>query len=274
MQSLQILFIGIAALLAGVAIGLIAAPAPDTDDEAARVLLELQSEITASLHTLDTRLAAAAYDLGATGLDTDPAREILLETSTIHPSVIDSTTVGPDGIIRAAEPPAYHDVEGTDVSDQLATQHILATHRPIMSRILPVAEGIDASFISAPVFTREGIADEPPGMFIGFTSVVFRPDLLIGEAALPVVAGTPYTICVVDTDGRVIYDTDPDQIGLPLDDPIYTAYPELVAFVTRVTEERQGKGSYTFRGETKESIWTTVSLYGTEWRVAVNRIAD
>ncbi|RQD81779.1 MAG: hypothetical protein D5R96_06455 [Methanocalculus sp. MSAO_Arc2] len=92
--------------------------------------------------------------------------------------------------------------------------------------------------------------------------------------AEPIVSGTPYTVCGVDTDGRVLYDTDPDQIGLPLDDPVYTAYPQLVAFVTRVTEERQGIGTYSFRDETKESVWTTVSLHGTEWRVAVNRKAD
>lgn len=271
MQSSHAIVIAIACLLAGVVIGMVVISAPDADDEAAMILLRLQSEISASLETLDNNLAAAAYELGSTGLDNRAARDILLETSRIHPAIIDSTTISPAGIILAAEPSIHHGVEGTDVSDQKATQHILATRRPIMSGIVPVAEGGDASFISAPVFTRGGIFSEPPGRFLGFTSIVFSPDILIGQSAEPIVSGTPYSVTVVDTDGRVLYDTDPEQIGLPLDDPVYTAYPVLVEFVTRVTEERQGKGSYIFRDQTKEAVWTTVSLHGTEWRVAVTK---
>lgn len=273
MQSSHAIIIAIACLLAGVVIGMVVIPVPDADpdDDAAMILLRLQSEISASLETLDTKLTSAAYDLGSTGLDNKAARDILLEISSIHPAVIDSTTVSPEGIILAAEPFLHHDVEGVDVSDQKATQQILTTRRPIMSGIIPVAEGGDASFISAPVFSRGGIASEPPGRFLGFTSIVFQPHLLIGEATEPVVSGKPYSITVVDTDGRVLYDTDPEQIGLPLDDPVYTAYPVLVEFVTRVTKERQGQGSYIFRDQTKEAVWTTVSLHGTEWRVAVTR---
>jgi hypothetical protein len=273
MQSSHVIIIAIACLLAGVVIGIVVTPAPDADpdDDMAMILLRLQSEISASLETLDGELAAAAYDLGSTGLDSRAARDILLETSGIHPAIIDCTTVSPEGIILAAEPSIYHGVEGIDVSDQKATQHILATRRPIMSGIIPVAEGGDASFISAPVFSRGGIASEPPGRFLGFTSIVFRPDILIGEAAEPVVSGKPYSITVVDTEGRVLYDTDPEQIGLPLDDPVYSAYPVLVEFVTRVTEDGQGQGSYIFRDQTKEAVWTTVSLHGTEWRVAITR---
>ncbi|MCQ1539081.1 hypothetical protein FTO68_08825 [Methanocalculus taiwanensis] len=271
MQSSHAIIIAIACLLVGMGIGIALAPVPDADHDAAMILLRLQSEISASLEMLDNSMAAAAYDLGSTGLDNQAAHDILLETSGIHPAIIDCTTVSPDGIILAAEPSIHHGEEGTDVSDQKATQQILATRRPIMSGIVPVAEGGDASFISAPVFTRGGIASDPPGRFLGFTSIVFRPDILIGGVAEPVVSKTPYSVTVVDTDGRVLYDTDPDQIDLPLDDPIYSAYPVLIEFVTRVTEERQGKGSYIFRDQTKEAVWTTVSLHGTEWRVAVTR---
>lgn len=271
MQSSHAIIISIACLLAGGAIGMTLAPAPEADDGTAMILLRLQSEISASLEMLDNELAAVAYDLGSTGLDNQAAREILLTLSRTSPAIIDCTTVSPDGVILAAEPPEYHGAEGIDVSDQKATQHILATQRPVMSGYGLVAEDLDAVFISAPVFAQGGIASEPPGRFLGFSSVVFRPDLLIGEAVEPIVSGTRYSITVVDTDGLVLYDTDPDQIGLPLDDPVYTAYPVLVEFVTRVTEERQGRGSYIFRDQTKEAVWTTVSLHGTEWRVAVTR---
>lgn len=271
MQFSHRIIIAIACILAGVVIGMVITPAPDADDDAAMILLRLQSEISASLETLDDNLGAAAYDLGATGLDNQAAREILLTLSRTSPAIIDCTTVSPDGVILAAEPPEYHGAEGKKVSDQPSTMQILESKRPVMSRYGPVAEELDAVFISAPVFTRGGIANEPDGRFLGFTSIVFQPHLLIREAAEPVVSGKPYSITVVDTDGRVLYDTDPDQIGLPLDDPVYTAYPVLVEFVTRVTEERQGQGNYIFRDQTKEAVWTTVALHGTEWRVAVTR---
>ena len=271
MQSSHILVVAVGFLLFGVAIGMVISPAPEADDDAAMILLRLQSEITASLEMLDSELAAVAYDLGTTGLDNPAARERLLKLSRSSPAIIDCTTVSPEGVILAAEPPEYHGAEGKEVSDQSSTMQILESQRPVMSGYGPVAEDLDAVFISAPVFTRGGNASGPDGRFLGFTSIVFQPHLLIGGAAEPIISGKPYSITVVDTDGRVLYDTDPDQIGLPLDDPVYTAYPVLVEFVTRVTEERQGQGSYIFREQTKEAVWTTVSLHGTEWRVAVTR---
>lgn len=271
MQSSHTIIIAIACILAGVVIGMTIAPEPATDDDARMVLLRLQAEISASLERLDGEQAEAAYDLGATGLDNLAAREILLKLSRTSPAIIDCTTVSPDGVILAAEPPEYHGAEGVNVSDQPSTMQILKSKRPVMSGLGTVAEDLDAVFISAPVFTRGGIASDPNGRFLGFTSIVFQPHLLIGEAAEPIVSKTPHSITVVDTDGRILYDTRPEQIGLPLDDPVYTSYPVLVEFVTRVTEERQGQASYIFRDQQKEAVWTTVSLHGTEWRVAVIR---
>ncbi|MBR1369562.1 hypothetical protein RJ53_08705 [Methanocalculus chunghsingensis] len=269
-SPVQTIAIAITCLFIGVVIGSLVTPIYERDD-ASTSLIHLQSDITEALEALDHDLAVAAYALGETGIEGDDAREILLSLSKRHPAIIDCTTVDPDGIIIAAEPPAYHTVEGVDVSHQQATRHILMTKRPIMSGIIPVVEGMEATFIGSPIFSHgEGAATE--GQFIGFTSIVFHPDVFLDEIVSPVMAGTPYTVTIVDTEGRVLYDTDPDQIGLPLDDPAYSPFPELIALVTRVTEERQGKGTYIFRGETKEAIWTTVSLHGEEWRVSVVRV--
>ncbi|MDO8842313.1 cache domain-containing protein [Methanocalculus sp.] len=270
MNSYQGIIIAAVCLVIGGVIGVAITPAQEIKGTSV-VLLELQSEISCTLSDLDDNLARAAYDLGGTGLNTTAARTILLELNKKSSAIIDSTTVSPEGVIIAAEPVAYHTVEGTDVSDQPSNRHILATKRPVMSGLLQVAEGMDAVLVSAPVFLRGGTSGQPDGQFIGVTTVVIRPETLIGQVATPIVEGTGYSITVVDLDGRVLYDTDPDQIGLPLDDPVYTRYPQLITFVTRVTKERQGQGTYTFRDQTKEATWTTVSLHGTEWRVAVTQ---
>jgi len=271
MNSLvQTIAIAVACLFIGVVIGSLVTPAGEKDDAATR-LIQLQSAVTEALETLDNDLAVAAYALGETGIDGDAAREILFSLSQSHPAIIDCTTVNPDGIIVTVEPSAYHAAEGVDVSHQQATRHILTTKRPIMSGIIPVAEEREATFISAPVFSH-GDGVTPEGQFIGFSSIVFHPDVFLDEIVSPVMAGSPYTVTIVDTEGRVLYDTDPDQIGLPLDDPAYTPYPELIALVTRVTEERQGKGTYSFRGQTKEATWMTAGLHGEEWRISVVRV--
>ncbi len=76
-----------------------------------------------------------------------------------------------------------------------------------MSEVITVAENIPATVIVAPIFTNEGL-------FAGFASVVFRPEALVAGIAEPAANGTPpYQVMVIQTDGRVIYDTDPAQIG-------------------------------------------------------------
>jgi len=243
------------------------------DEDAAVLLIRLQSDITTALEALDGRLSHAAFELGKTDLSDDDARAILANLSAADPSIVDSTVSNAGGTIIAAEPAAYRDVEGADVNGQAHVRHILATKRPMMSEVITVAEDIPAMVITAPVFTNEGL-------FTGFVSIVFRPEALIAGVAGPAANGTPYQVMVVQTDGRVIYDTDPAQIGkMTFEDPLYADYPDLLDVARRVADERYGTAAYEFTaggGEAvqKEISWTTAGLYGVEWRVAVIRAVE
>ena len=246
-----------------------AVPADESALDAAAVLLRLQSGIAAALETLDGRLSHAASDLGDTGLNDAAARGILLNLSGTDPAIVDCTVSDAGGTLIAAEPAAYHGAEGADLRDQPNVRHILASKRPIMSEVITVAEGFPAAVISTPVFTNES-------RFAGFASVVFRPEVLIAGVAGPAVNGTPFQVIVVQTDGRVLYDTDPAQVGrMTFEDPLYADYPDLLGAARRVTAERYGTATYGFAvdGETveKEIAWTTAGLHGAEWRVAVIR---
>ncbi len=243
---------------------------PAADERAApALLLRLQSDITVALEALDGRLSHAASDLGATGLNDTATRAILLNLSGTDPAIVDCTASNAGGTLVAAEPAAYHGAEGTDLRDQTIVQYIMASKRPVMSEVITVAEGFPAAVISTPVFTNEG-------HFAGFTSVVFRPEVLIGNAVGPAANGTPFQVMVVQTDGRVLYDTDPDQVGrMTFEDPLYADYPDLLDVARRVAAERYGAATYAFtaggRSVQKEIAWTTAGLHGAEWRVAVIR---
>ena len=246
-----------------------AVPADESAADAAAVLIRLQSGITAALETLDGRLSHAASEIGRTGLNDAAARGVLLNLSVTDPAIVDCTVSDAGGTLIAAEPAAYHGAEGADLRDQPNVRHILASKRPIMSEVITVAEGFLAAVISTPVFTNES-------RFAGFASVVFRPEVLIAGVASPAINGTPFQVMVVQTDGRVLYDTDPAQVGrMTFEDPLYADYPDLLDAARRVAAGRYGTATYGFAvdGETveKEIAWTTAGLHGAEWRVAVIR---
>ncbi len=271
--------VAVAAVLVAVGAGFAAlnqpAAAPDsvTDEEAAALLICLQSEITTALEALDSRLAYAAFDLGKTGLNDAAARGILANLSDTDPAIVDCTVSDAGGTIIAAEPAAYHDVEGADIWGQAHVRHVLATKRPIMSEVITVAEGFPAAVITAPVFTNESL-------FVGFASVVFRPEALIAGVAGPAANGTSYQVMVVQTDGRVLYDTDPAQVGkMTFEDPLYADYPDLLEVARRVADERYGTATYGFAADGGQAVrkdisWTTAGLHGAEWRVAVIRAVE
>ncbi|HOI59001.1 MAG: cache domain-containing protein [Methanoculleus sp.] len=247
-------------------------PASGTNEDARELLVRLQSDIAVALEAVDGRLSHAASDLRGTGLNDTAARGILLNLSDVDPAIVDCTVTDAGGTLLAAEPAAYHGVEGADLRDQPNVRHVLASKRPIMSEVITVAEGIPAAVMSTPIFTGED-------RFAGFVSVVFRPEVLIGNAVGPAANGTPFQVMVVQTDGRVLYDTDTTQVGrMTFDDPHYADYPDLLDVARRTAAERYGTATYGFEidGEAvrKEITWTTTGLHGTEWRVAVIRAVE
>jgi hypothetical protein len=280
-QLFQGILIGLALLLiiALIGIGLAnprTADAPASEELESQyrmtaLLVRLQSDITQGLEAMDDNQAYAAYDLGKTDLDGDAARGILANLSRTNGAIIDCTTIDANATILAAEPTAYGNVEGIYIGDQLPARHLLATKRPVLSDMMPVAEGIQAALLSAPIFDAKG-------RFIGMTSIVFKPDTFLAAIVEPAVRETPYSMTISQTDGLILYDTDPTQIGLMPDAEIYAEYPDLLALLRRIQAERYGTGRYTFTdgrtGEVteKETFWTTAGIHGTEWRVALIRI--
>jgi hypothetical protein len=131
------------------------------------------------------------------------------------------------------------------------------------------------NLLTAPIFNsnRE---------LIGTVSVIFEPSQLVNGTTATALAGTPYTMSAMQIDGLMVYDTDPNQIYKNMfTDPVYQDYTQLMQLGHHIADFRAGYGKYEFTENAasnlvviKELYWTTVSAYGEEWRVSVQRVIN
>ncbi len=96
----------------------------------------------------------------------------------------------------------------------------------------------------------------------------------------PLINGTPYDAWATQTDGLVIDDTTPEEIGKNLfSDPVYQS-PGLQEAFTRIVSEPSGSLEDLFydlnweRNVTKEARWDTAGIDGAEWRIVITRSLD
>jgi hypothetical protein len=241
------------------------------DADMQQQLLEMQGNVTRILNAMDADVTRAASALSTTGLEGTPAQAVLANLTRANPYVIDCITVDRNGTILAVEPREYAGATGEDISGQAHFSRLMAEKVPVMSDLIPTVEGIPAVDIASPVFS-------PAGIWTGATTMLIDPGALLDAVAAPVMNGTSYTVWVMQTDGLILYDQDPVQVGKNLfSDPFYAPYPELQGLGRRMVTEESGSGSYTFIDDDtratvrKEAFWTTAGIRGTEWRLVIVR---
>jgi polar amino acid transport system substrate-binding protein len=246
---------------------------PDADTSAA--LAGFTTGVNTTLQEIDRNLASAATDLGRTGITGPEANATLKQLLASSPLAPNAITVTPDGRVAAEAGSTEHgSIFGVSLADQAHVRQGLQEPQPLMSAVFTAVEGFDAVAIQRPV-------TDGTGAFSGLVSVVFDPSRVLAESANRSLAGTDFTAWAMDTDGHLIYDRDPgDLVGRSMiSDPAYAGYPELVALSKRMIVEPAGSGTYTFTptgggpAVTKDAVWATASLHGTEWRLLVAREA-
>jgi len=235
------------------------------------MLSSIMAAVDRELAVIDTATSDAARDFTQAGMGGPATQGVLECVVNSSPYVRDAVIVGPDGRILALAPEKYRDAIGADISEQSHIQQVFASRKPVLSEVFTTVEGFDSAAMVYPVIA-------PDGEMIGAISVPFSSEELLGDAIRSAMEAYPYTAFAIQTDGRLLYDLDPDEIGkMTLEDPIYQSYPDLLAIAQRVVAERSGSGEYSFLATgTKEkvvkvTIWDTVSLHGTEWRILVTR---
>ncbi|WP_128692954.1 cache domain-containing protein [Methanoculleus taiwanensis] len=237
------------------------------------LLTGIEDGVDASLAAVDANVSEAARHFGAAGMTGEGTAGVLEYLVASSPAAVDAVTFGPDGRILAVAPEEYRESIGVDISEQAHIVRVLKEGEPALSGVFTTVEGFAAATIARP-------AASPSGEILGGVSLPFRPDLLLADVIVPAVNGTGTVVTVIQTDGRVLYDPDPAEIGkMTFADPIYADYPDLLTVARRVAAEPEGAGGYEFlaTGSTepvrKEIVWGTAALHGTEWRIVVTKEA-
>lgn len=236
--------------------------------------LDLQRDVQSRLDQADRDLAAAAGELAQSGLDGDEARRILSGLASRYHYAVDCCTVDEHGKIVAVEPAAYHEFAGADISGQEHVGRLKETGRPVLSNVFTAVEGFAAVDMQRPVFSQQG-------ELIGSVSMLISPERFFSSFTVPDMQGERPEMMIMQKDGDILYDTESSQTGRnTFTDPLYQDYAGLTELAKRVVADKAGVGTYAIpeqqlqKQAAKRSVWTTVGLHGTEWRLIVNYAAD
>ncbi|MFA4981476.1 MAG: cache domain-containing protein [Candidatus Omnitrophota bacterium] len=245
-----------------------------TADAMKPMLEKTKSRINEWFRILDRELESAAERLSTADLSGRDARRILKELMIGRSSIVDCGIVDESGILITVQPPEYRSYEGRDISSE---QHIMAvreTKRPVMSDSFNAVEGVYSVALEYPIFSDKG-------RYRGSVSLIIKYAAFLNNILEKIVKDMPCKVWVMQPDGLILYDSDPNQINRNVfTDDMFKPFHSLITFSKNVVSEKNGTGSYDFYSKgfedkavvKKNAIWDTVGLYGNEWRIIVMEI--
>lgn len=251
------------------------AASPSAAAGAPPALVEAQQAVQGGLDALDADLSAAARELAGTGIKGAAATAILEGLVTAHPEVADFYTQDVAGKIVAIQPAKYKSFVGTQGMPKDDANHLYEAREPILSDTVTAEEGFLAAALVHPVIKDDGT-------MIGAVAAFLDTDTFLGSFIDPIEKPADLDkIWVMDTKGNDLYDPDKNHSGRNiLTDKHFKPYPDLLALATEIAGLPSGSGSYTSPPSdtndepiTKEAWWSSVGLYGTQWRVIAALVA-
>lgn len=232
-------------------------------------LMNVTNSLQNSLHTFDSTMSDAATALGTTGISSPDADAILSRAAATHPSIINVITYDQNGTVVAVRPDTAKMMLGWNLSGYEIVKQTLAIQKPVMSDLIVLAEGGEGAVLAHPVFS-------PEGTFTGVVSMAFSPYTMVRPVAESEMNRNPFTWMVVQTDGRILYDPDPQEVGKEtFNETLFAEFPEIIELARLYSVNRTGYDTYSFYRTgsgnvvSKETFWDTVGLHGTEWRILV-----
>lgn len=229
------------------------------------VLKQVKKDTNATLLEIDKDLKAAAKELANVDLKSDAARKILNGLRKFRPYVVDCSILNADGIKITVEPETYRQYENADRSGLPYVIELLKTKKPVLSNVYASEEVGEAISIGYPIISDKG-------ELLGAVKMLVKHEVFLK----PLASDKPCKVWVMQPNGLIIYDEDPDQIGKNIfTDPFFKSFEDLISFAKTVALSSQGAGSYDFYVKgladktiaKKIAVWDTVGLYGTEWRI-------
>jgi len=247
-----------------------------TADQMIPVLRKVKADVTTTLTGIDKDLAEAAKKLAIIDLKSSDARNILLGVCKDRPYVVDCAIIDLNGSLSVVEPAMYKDYEGKDVSSQEQVKEALLTKKPLVSKVFNSLEGANRVDFEYPIVNDKGV-------MLGTVSLLVSQDILLKDIIAPLAQDKSFSIWVMQTDGVILYDPDPNQINKNIfSNPMFESFKDLVSFSKTMAETPSGIGSYNFykKGLTdttvvkKDAVWNTVGLYDTQWRIVAMEISE
>lgn len=235
------------------------------------ILGKAKGGITVTFASIDKDLAIASGKLSNVDLKSEDARNILKDLCKNRDYLVDCAIIDAAGKMIVVEPGEYKKYEGSDISKQAHIITLLKDKRPIFIDVFRSVEGIEVIDFDFPIFSAKG-------EFLGAVSMLVKQEALSGDIIMPLVKDLPCKAWVMQKDGLIIYDADPNQIGLNIfTDELFQPFKDLVSFSRTVAMSEDGAGSYGFYAKgledqtivKKYAVWDTASLYGTQWRIIV-----
>lgn len=234
-------------------------------------LTKAQTSTDVELRRIGDSLIYASKQLLNSGISGAQADQILNALAANSTYIINAATENLNNTIVAAAPANWSYIIGRNVGPQAyLNPNPIGEITPVMTPLIAVQSDMMANIVAAPIFNGDK-------ELIGYISVIFDPARLLNDTITTALQGTSYTTTVMQTDGLMIYDTDPLQLDKNMfTDPAYANYTQLLLLGHHVAQYSSGYGTYKFTVDAaspivvnKECYWTTVSAYGQQWRIAL-----
>ncbi len=230
-------------------------------------LSEVKKNVNEKFEKFQTDMSSAAAKLSDRTAKTEEVRSVLASLKEKNTLVVDCSFVNPKGIMMVVEPPKYKRFEGSNISAQEQVARVIKTQKPVLSSIFRSVEGYYSFDFEYPVINKSG-------SYAGSLSFLVKPEIFFRSFLDRIIRDRPVEVWVMDRNGIIVYDRDRGQIGRNVfKDDMYKPFPALVKACRLILGKPEGTTEYEFyTAMTKEKVlkkasWTTVQLYGVEWKI-------
>ncbi len=238
------------------------------DDQIFRILGRVAADLQMRLDIIDGQLADVAANMS--GKEYSKENQTILLSSLVENTagnltgVYESSILDKSGRIIAVYPDAYTPSIGSDLSKQPHIARVLSYPAPGMSTYLKTIEGKDAVIITYPVLSKQKTVTS-------YVSSLVSPSTLVSPDTMEELKKSGYSLMVEQPEGTILSESESDQVGRSTwSDPEFNASPSLLKTAVHLQNARAGYDTYSGHNNQEVQVaWTTVTLHGVPWRVAV-----
>lgn len=244
-----------------------------TDQNEDTQILRMQETLTTLTAAVSSELETTGKDLIKTAnalspqemsLGSDEAKKIINEYYTSHPWAIDILVVDSGFIVSNAAPESREESIGESMAEFTEDRETLKAGKLYLAEVFLLEEGSYGSAMSFPIAPEEGyFYPGELGGAKGYVASGFLPAELINNAAPVLLSQTPYKIQVIQSDGILIYDRDAYQLNK--DVSLMVPSEVLSSASGNIIDSINSDG----KTKSRTTIWNTISIGDTEWRVVV-----